>query len=217
MADENENGEGEDLDVVLGIDLGTTFSAMAIVNEHGKPEIIANSEGFPTTPSIVHFYDEDACVVGEEAVKMVVIDPENVVRFIKRHMGEEDFTLEFFGRAYTPQEVSALILRKLKEDAEEALGREIKDAVVTVPADFHSAQRGATAEAGAIAGLNVRSIISVRTAAALAYGLGRTGGSRKLLDLDLGGGTYDVPVMEIKGTRLSTIASDGNAELGGKD
>lgn len=215
MAD--DAGEGEELDVVLGIDLGTTFSAMAIVNEHGKPEIIANSEGFPTTPSIVHFYDEDACVVGEEAVKMVVIDPENVVRFIKRHMGEEDFTLEFYGRPYTPQEISALILRKLKEDAEEALGREIKDAVITVPAYFHSAQRGATAEAGAIAGLNVLSIINEPTAAAIAYGLDRIGGSRKLLVLDLGGGTFDVTVMEIKGTRLSTIASDGNAELGGKD
>lgn len=206
-----------DDDIVLGIDLGTTFSAMAYVNEHGKPEIIPNSEGFPTTPSIVHFYDEDACVVGEEAVKMVVIDPENVVRFIKRHMGEEDFTLDFYGRPYTPQEVSALILRKLKEDSEEAMGQEIRDAVITVPAYFHSAQRGATAEAGAIAGLNVLSIINEPTAAAIAYGLDRIGGQRKLLVLDLGGGTFDVTVMEIKGTKLSTIASDGNAELGGKD
>jgi molecular chaperone DnaK len=207
----------DDDEVVLGIDLGTTFSAMAIVTEFGKPEIIANSEGFPTTPSVVHFYDEDACVVGEEAVKMVVIDPENVVRFVKRHMGEEDFTLDFFGRSYTPQEISALILRKLKEDAEELLGREIKDAVVTVPAYFHSAQRGATAEAGTIAGLNVLSIINEPTAAAIAYGLDRIGGQRKLLVLDLGGGTFDVTVMAINGTRLTTVASDGNAELGGKD
>ncbi len=204
-------------EVVLGIDLGTTFSAMSLVNDYGKPEIITNAEGFSTTPSVVHFYDDDACVVGEEAVKMVVIDPENVVRFIKRHMGEEDFTLEFFGRAYTPQEVSALILRKLKEDAEELLGVEVKDAVITVPAYFHSAQRGATAEAGAIAGLNVLSIINEPTAAAIAYGLDRIGGRRKLLVLDLGGGTFDVTVMEIDGTRLSTLASDGNAELGGKD
>jgi len=204
-------------EIVLGIDLGTTFSAMSLVNDYGKPEIITNAEGFSTTPSVVHFYDDDACVVGEEAVKMVVIDPENVVRFIKRHMGEEDFTLEFFGRAYTPQEISALILRKLKEDAEERFGVEVKDAVVTVPAYFHSAQRGATAEAGAIAGLNVLSIINEPTAAAIAYGLDRIGGSRKLLVLDLGGGTFDVTVMEIDGTRLSTLASDGNAELGGKD
>ncbi len=207
----------DDNRIVLGIDLGTTFSAMAHVNDHGKPEIIPNAEGFATTPSVVHFYDDDGCVVGDEAVKMVVIDPENVVRFIKRHMGEEDFALEFFGRAYTPQEISALILRKLKEDAEELLGREVVDAVVTVPAYFHSAQRGATAEAGAIAGLNVLSIINEPTAAAIAYGLDRIGGERKLLVLDLGGGTFDVTVMEISGTKLSTIASDGNAELGGKD
>ncbi len=204
-------------DIVLGIDLGTTFSAMSIVNQYGKPEIITNAEGFPTTPSVVHFYDDDACVVGDEAVKMVVIDPENVIRFIKRHMGEEDFSLEFFGRSHTPQEISALILRKLKEDAEELLGCEINDAVVTVPAYFNSAQRGATAEAGAIAGMNVLSIINEPTAAAIAYGLDRIGGSRKLLVLDLGGGTFDVTVMEIQGTKLSTLASDGNAELGGKD
>ncbi len=207
---------GDD-EIVLGIDLGTTFSAMSYVNPYGKPEIVTNAEGFPTTPSVVHFYDEDACVVGEEAVKMVVIDPENVVRFIKRHMGEEEFTLEFFGRPYTPQEISALILRKLKEDAEELLGVEVRDAVITVPAYFHSAQRGATAEAGTIAGLNVLSIINEPTAAAIAYGLDRIGGARKLLVLDLGGGTFDVTVMEIKGTKLSTLASDGNAELGGKD
>lgn len=202
---------------VLGIDLGTTFSAMAIVNHHGKAEIITNADGHPTTPSVVHFFDEDACVVGEEAVKMVVIDPENVVRFIKRHMGEEDFTLEFFGRAYTPQEISALILRKLKDDAQELLGRDVNDVVITVPAYFNSAQRGATAEAGAIAGLNVLSIINEPTAAAISYGMDRIGGERKLLVLDLGGGTFDVTCMAISGTKLSTLASDGNAELGGKD
>ncbi len=207
----------EEMDVVLGIDLGTTFCAMSVVNEYGKPEIVTNAEGFQTTPSVVHFYDEDACVVGEEAVKMVVIDPENVVRFIKRHMGEEDFTLEFFGRNHTPQEISALILRKLKEDAEELLGQSVNDAVITVPAYFNSAQRGATAEAGAIAGLNVLSIINEPTSAAIAYGLDRIGGMRKLLVLDLGGGTFDVTVMEIKGTKLTTLGSDGNAELGGKD
>ncbi len=203
--------------IVLGIDLGTTFSAMAHVNRWGKPEIITNAEGFPTTPSVVHFYDHDACVVGDEAVKMVVIDPDNVIRFIKRSMGEESFTLEFYGKTYTPQEISALVLRKLKDDAEELTGEEIRDAVVTVPAYFNSAQRGATAEAGQIAGLNVLSIINEPTAAAIAYGLDRIGGKRKLLVFDLGGGTFDVTVMEIRGTKLTTIASDGNAELGGKD
>lgn len=204
-------------DIVLGIDLGTTFSAMSFVNNYGKPEIVPNEEGYPTTPSVVHFYDEDACVVGEEAVKMVVVDPENVVRFIKRNMGEGGFALEFFGRPYTPQEISALILKKLKEDAEELLGREIRDAVITVPAYFNSAQRGATAEAGAIAGLRVLSIINEPTAAAISYGMDRLGGQRKLMVFDLGGGTFDVTVMEINGTRLRTLASDGNAELGGKD
>jgi molecular chaperone DnaK len=204
-------------DIVLGIDLGTTFSAMAYVNRYGKPEIVANAEGFPTTPSVVHFYDKNGCVVGDEAVKMVVADPDNVVRFVKRHMGEPGFALEFFGRSYTPQEISALILKKLKEDAEEILGHDIRDAVITVPAYFNSAQRGATSEAGAIAGLNVLSIINEPTAAAIAYGLDRIGGNRKLLVFDLGGGTFDVTCMLIKGTRLTTVASDGNAELGGKD
>lgn len=206
-----------DDDVVLGIDLGTTFSAMSYVNQYGKPEIISNAEGIATTPSVIHFYDEDGCVVGDEAVKMVVVDPENVVRFIKRNMGEEDFALDFFSRTYTPQEISALILKKLKEDAEERLGRPVNDAVITVPAYFNSAQRGATAEAGAIAGLNVLSIINEPTAAAIAYGLDRIGGERKLLVLDLGGGTFDVTAMSISGTKLSTLSSDGNAELGGKD
>ena len=206
---------GDD-DIILGIDLGTTFSAMAYVNRYGKPEVIVNSEGRNTTPSVMHFYDEDACVVGDEAMKMVVIDPHNVVRFIKRHMGQ-NYTKKLFERSYSPQELSALILRKLKEDAEEILGTEIRDAVITVPAYFNSAQRGATSEAGAIAGLNVLSIINEPTAAAIAYGLERIGGERKLLVFDLGGGTFDVPVMQIRGTKLTTLSSDGNAELGGKD
>jgi molecular chaperone DnaK len=203
--------------IILGIDLGTTFSAMAYVDRHGKPVILPNGEGQPTTPSVIHFYDRQACVVGEEAVKMVVVDSLNVVRFIKRSMGEANFTLEFFGRSYTPQELSAIILRKLKDDAEEALGFEVKDAVITVPAYFNSAQRGATHEAGTLAGFNVLSIINEPTAAAIAYGIERLGGDRNLLVFDLGGGTFDVTVMEIRGTTLRTIATDGNAELGGKD
>jgi molecular chaperone DnaK len=204
-------------EIVLGIDLGTTFSAMAVVDRFGKPVIVTNAEGQPTTASVVHFYDREACVVGEEAVKMVVVDPAHVVRFIKRSMGEPDFTLEFFGHSYTPQEMSAIILKKMKEDAEEALGQPVRDAVITVPAYFNSAQRGATAEAGAIAGLNVLSIINEPTAAAIAYGLERLGGNKKLLVFDLGGGTFDVTLMEIRGISFRTIASDGNAELGGKD
>lgn len=202
---------------VLGIDLGTTFSAMAVVDKFGKPTIVHNSEGHSTTPSVVHFYEKSGWVVGEQAAKMVVADPANVVRFIKRSMGDPDYELEFFGRSYSPQEISALILQKLRDDAQEALGREINDVVITVPAYFNSAQRGATTEAGQIAGLNVLSIINEPTAAAIAYGLERLGGQRRLLVFDLGGGTFDVTLMEIKGTRFQTLASDGNAELGGKD
>ena len=207
----------EETDIILGIDLGTTFSAMAYVDKFGKPIILPNADGHSTTASVVHFYDRNACVVGEEAVKMVVVDPTNVVRFIKRSMGDTDFVLDFFGESYTPQELSAFILKKLKQDAEEALGREIKNCVVTVPAYFNSAQRGATAEAGEIAGLNVLSIINEPTAAAIALGLEYLGKSRRLLVFDLGGGTFDVTIMEIRGTTLRTLASDGNAELGGKD
>jgi molecular chaperone DnaK (HSP70) len=202
---------------LLGIDLGTTFSAMAVVDQFGKPTVVPNAEGFPTTPSVIHFYERDACVVGDEAVKMAVVDPTNVVRFIKRSMGEADFTLEFFGRNYSPQELSAIILKKLRDDAAEALGSEIHDAVITVPAYFNSAQRGATAEAGRIAGFNVLSIINEPTTAAISYGIEKLGGSSKLLVFDLGGGTFDVTLMEIAGISFRTIASDGNAELGGKD
>ncbi|TVQ89613.1 MAG: Hsp70 family protein [Deltaproteobacteria bacterium] len=203
--------------IVLGIDLGTTYSAVAHVNRFGKPEILANAEGQPTTPSVVYFYDQDGVVVGEEAIKMCVMEPENVVRFIKRSMGEDGFALEFFGHAYTPQEISALILRKLKEDAEALTGEEIHDAVITVPAYFNTSQRGATVEAGSIAGLNVLSVINEPTAAAIAYGIDKLGGERTLLVFDLGGGTFDVTVMKVEGHKLRTLASDGNAELGGKD
>ncbi|MBK7757328.1 MAG: Hsp70 family protein, partial [Deltaproteobacteria bacterium] len=113
---------------------------MAYVDKFGKPTILPNADGHPTTPSVVHFYDRNACVVGEEAVKMVVVDPANVVRFIKRSMGDSDFQLDFFGQTYTPQELSAFILKKLKDDAEEALGVAVNNAVITVPAYFNAAQ-----------------------------------------------------------------------------
>ena len=145
--------------LILGIDLGTTYSTMAVLNQFGKSTIVPNADGHPTTPSVVHFYEPGACVVGEEAVKSVVADPPNSIRFVKRLMGE-DITMEFHGDEYTPQAISALILKKLKADAEEALGQEIEDAVITVPAYFNSAQRAATAEAGRLAGLNVLSMIN---------------------------------------------------------
>jgi molecular chaperone DnaK len=202
--------------LILGIDLGTTYSTMAVLNQFGKSTIVANADGHPTTPSVVHFYEPGACVVGEEAVKSVVADPPNSIRFVKRLMGE-DITMAFYGEEYTPQAISALILKKLKGDAEEALGQEIEDAVITVPAYFNSAQRAATAEAGRLAGLNVLSMINEPTAAAIAHGLEKFGDERRVLVFDLGGGTFDVTVMDIGGITFKTVASDGNAELGGKD
>jgi len=206
-----------DFDIVLGIDLGTTYSAMAYVDRFGKPQIIVSADGEATVPSVVYFYDNDAFVVGGEAVKMVVADPSNVARFVKRSIGEEDFTLEYFGQGYTPQELSAIVLRRLRNDAEEFFGRPVTDAVVTVPAYFNAAQRAATAEAGAVAGLNVLSIINEPTAAAIAYGLDRIGTTHSFMVFDLGGGTFDVTIMHIDGATLRAVATDGNAELGGKD
>jgi len=204
-------------DIILGIDLGTTFSAMAIVDGHGKATILPNAEGHTTTPSVVHFYEPGACVVGEEAVKIIVADPENAVRFVKRLMGEEGMQLEFHDEEYTPQAISALILKKLREDAEEALSHPIRKAVIAVPAYFNSAQRAATAEAGQLAGLEVLSMINEPTAAAIAHGLERFGKDRRLLVFDLGGGTFDVTIMDIEGITFRTVASDGDARLGGKD
>ncbi len=204
-------------DLILGIDLGTTFSAMATVDHHGRARVIPNADGHNTTPSVVYFYDADDYAIGEEAARMVLADPSAVARFVKRSMGEPDFTMEFFGRSFTPQEMSAIILRRLRQDAEEALGREIRSAVISVPAYFNAPQRGATAEAGAIAGLDVLSMVNEPTAAAIAYGLDRVGDNRLFMVFDLGGGTLDVTVMAIEGERLRTIAIDGNAELGGKD
>ena len=203
-------------DVILGIDLGTTFSAMAVVDQFGKSTVLPNADGHPTTPSVVHFYEAGACVVGEEAVKSVVADPGNSIRFVKRLMGE-DIKMEFFGEEYTPQALSALILKKLKADAEEALGHPIDKAVITVPAYFNSAQRAATAEAGKLAGFDVLSMINEPTAAAISHGLEKFGDERRVLVFDLGGGTFDVTIMDIGGITFKTIGSDGNAELGGKD
>ena len=203
-------------DVILGIDLGTTFSAMAVVDQFGKSTILPNADGHPTTPSVVHFYEPGACVVGDEAVKSVVADPANSIRFVKRLMGDE-LTLNFHGMDYTPQAISALILKKLKGDAEEALGHPVSKAVITVPAYFNSAQRAATAEAGHLAGLEVLSMINEPTAAAIAHGLDKFGEDRRVLVFDLGGGTFDVTIMDIGGITFKTVASDGNAELGGKD
>jgi molecular chaperone DnaK len=207
---------------VVGIDLGTTFSGIAYIDEFDKPVVITNQENKPITPSVVNFYDQDTFVVGDEAVNRMIADKENTVGFIKRRMGDAEFKLNIHGKLYTPQEISALILKKLRRDAEiyfqnQGLEVEVKDAVITVPAYFGMEQRGATKEAGELAGLNVLMIINEPTAAALAFGINKLGKDQTVFVFDLGGGTFDVTILEIKGNEINMIASDGDPELGGKD
>lgn len=207
---------------LVGIDLGTTFSAISYIDEFGKAQIITNQEGKATTPSVVNFYDKNTFVVGDEAVNRLIADKENTISFIKRRMGDPDFKLNLHGQDYTPQEISAFILKKLKKDAEsyfqnQGLDVEVKDAVITVPAYFGMPQKGATKEAGELAGFNVLMIINEPTAAALAFGINKLGKDQKVFVFDLGGGTFDVTILEIKGNEINMLASDGDPELGGKD
>ena len=203
---------------VVGIDLGTTFSAIAHVNEHGQPEIIPNAETERITPSVILF--EDALVtVGKIAKQNARAVPEQIVEFVKREMGKskEEFFRNFDGKDYSAEELSALILTKLKQDAEAYLGEEITDAVITVPAYFHDAEREATRNAGTIAGLNVLQVLNEPTAAALAYGIDRLGSNQNVFVFDLGGGTFDVTVMEVSESAIKMIATNGDHRLGGKD
>ena len=203
---------------VVGIDLGTTFSAIAHVNEHGQPEIIPNAETERITPSVILF--EDALVtVGKIAKQNARAVPEQIVEFVKREMGKskEEFFRNFDGKDYSAEELSALILTKLKQDAEAYLGEEITDAVITVPAYFHDAEREATRNAGTIAGLNVLQVLNEPTAAALAYGIDRLGSHQNVFVFDLGGGTFDVTVMEVSESAIKMIATNGDHRLGGKD
>ena len=188
---------------------------MAYVNDHGRPEIIPNGDGQLTTASVVYFFDHDEWVVGEEAVKMIIVDSGNVARYFKRRMGQDGADLQFYGRSYSPMDLQSILLTKLREDAVDLLGSDVKDAVITVPAHFNSAQRAATREAGTRAGLNVCSVLNEPTAAAVAFGLDRVGQDQRFLVFDLGGGTFDVTVMQITGNRLTTIATAGEPNLGG--
>jgi molecular chaperone DnaK len=199
---------------VLGIDLGTTNSAMAVM-EGGKAQIITNSEGGRTTPSVVAFTKEGEIIVGEVAKRQAVSNPDRTIRSIKRHMGE-NYKISIDGKDYTPQDISALILRKLKTDAEAYLGQKVEDAVVTVPAYFNDAQRQATKDAGQIAGLNVLRIINEPTASSLSYGLDREDGE-KILVFDLGGGTFDVSILEVGDGLFQVLSSTGDTKLGGDD
>jgi len=199
---------------ILGIDLGTTNSAFAVM-EGGDPEIIVNSEGERTTPSVVAF-DEGERLVGKPAKNQAVKNPEQTVQSIKRHMGEEDYSVELDGEEYTPEQISAMILQKIKRDAEEYLGDEVEQAVITVPAYFSDRQRQATKDAGEIAGFEVKRIVNEPTAAAMAYGLDDES-DQTVLVYDLGGGTFDVSILDLGGGVYEVKATNGDNDLGGDD
>ena len=197
---------------ILGIDLGTTNSCISVI-EGGKAVVIPNSEGARTTPSVVHITSDGERIVGDSAKKQAVVKPKETVLSIKTHMGE-DYKVNIFGKDYTPQEISAMTLSKLKKDAESFIGGEIKKAVITVPAYFSDSQRQATKDAGKIAGLEVERIINEPTAAALAYGLDKKG-DQKILVFDFGGGTFDVSVLELSDGVFEVKATAGDNKLGG--
>jgi len=201
---------------VVGIDLGTTFSAIATVNRHGVPEILPNAEGDRITPSVILFENDDV-IVGNYAKQAAVVYPEQVVEFVKRHMGETDYKFSYKGKDYTPEQLSGFILAKLKHDAELRLGEPVEQAVITVPAYFNDLQRRATIKAGEFAGLRVLEIINEPTAAAFAYGLNNLGKNQRVMVFDLGGGTFDVTIVDIAETDISVVATDGDHQLGGKD
>jgi molecular chaperone DnaK len=200
----------------VGIDLGTTNSVVAVL-EGGEPTVVPNAEGQRITPSVVGFAKTGEILVGEVAKRQAITNPDRTVRSIKRHMGEKDWSLDVEGKKWTPQEVSAQILGKLKRDAEAFLGDKVTQAVVTVPAYFDDSQRQATKEAGQIAGLEVLRIINEPTAAALAYGLDKEGGDQTILVFDLGGGTFDVSLLEIGEGVFEVKSTAGNTHLGGDD
>jgi molecular chaperone DnaK len=202
----------------IGIDLGTTFSAAAHIDAYGKPQIIPNTESERITPSVILF-DGSNVVVGTLAKNSAVAEPEKIVDFVKREMGKpkEQFHREFGGKKYSAEELSALILKKLKVDSEKYLGQPVTDAVITVPAYFNDAERTATITAGQLAGLNVLQIINEPTAAALAYGLDKLDQEQTVFVFDLGGGTFDVTIMRIHDHKLEMIATNGDHRLGGKD
>ena len=199
----------------IGIDLGTTNSCVAVM-ENGEPVVIANAEGSRTTPSVVAFQKDGERLVGQVAKRQAVSNPDRTVQSIKRHMGSND-KVAIDGKDYTPQEISAMVLTKLKKDAEAYLGGTVTDAVITVPAYFSDSQRQATKDAGKIAGLNVLRIINEPTAAALSYGLDKEGKTQKVSIYDLGGGTFDVSIMEIGDGVFEVLATHGNNMLGGDD
>src|SRR6202171_3191842 len=199
----------------VGIDLGTTNSVVSVL-EAGEPVVIPNAEGSRTTPSVVAFSKTGEVLVGEVAKRQAITNPDRTIRSVKRHMGTK-WSIDIDGKAYTAQEISARILQKLKRAAEGYLGEGVAQAVITVPAYFDDAQRQATKEAGEIAGLEVLRIINEPTAAALAYGLDKEGSDQTILVFDLGGGTFDVSLLEIGEGVVEVRATSGDNHLGGDD
>ena len=200
---------------VIGIDLGTTNSCVAVL-EGGEPTVIANAEGNRTTPSVVGFAKNGERLVGETAKRQAITNPDRTIASIKRHMGE-NYKVTIDGKDYTPQDISAMILTKLKNDAEAYLGEKVTEAVITVPAYFSDAQKQATKDAGRIAGLDVKRIVNEPTAASLAYGLDKEEGEHKILIYDLGGGTFDVSILELAEGTFAVLATNGDTHLGGDD
>ncbi len=200
---------------VIGIDLGTTNSCVSVV-EGGEAVVITNPEGSRTTPSVVGFKKDGERLVGQLARRQAISNPNRTIEFIKRHMGEADYHVTIDGKNYTPPEISAIILQKLKKDAEEYLGESVSQAVITVPAYFNDSQRQATKDAGKIAGLDVLRIINEPTAAALAYGLNKDN-DEKVLVFDLGGGTFDVTILELSDNVFEVLSTSGDTKLGGYD
>ncbi|MHA1846919.1 MAG: Hsp70 family protein, partial [Promethearchaeota archaeon] len=205
---------------IIGIDLGTSNSAAAVLI-NGKPTIIPSAEGVTigggkAFPSVVAFTKDGKRLVGEPARRQMISNPERTITAIKRKMGTS-YKVKIDGKEYTPQEISAMILRKIKEDASAFLGEEVKDAIITVPAYFNDNQRQATKDAGRIAGLNVRRLINEPTAAAIAYGLDKDDQHLRIAVLDLGGGTFDVTIMEMDNKVFEVVSTSGDTQLGGTD
>ncbi len=199
---------------IIGIDLGTTNSCVAVM-EGGEPVVIANAEGNRTTPSVVAFSKTGERMIGQIAKRQAVTNADRTISSIKRHMGS-DYRVSIDAKKYTPQEISAMILQKLKADAEAYLGQKVTEAVITVPAYFNDAQRQATKDAGKIAGLDVKRIINEPTAAALAYGVDKEE-EQKIMVYDLGGGTFDVSILDLGDGIIEVLATNGNTHLGGDD
>ncbi|MEN8219528.1 MAG: Hsp70 family protein [Pseudomonadota bacterium] len=201
---------------IFGIDLGTTYSGIAYIDEHGKPVIIPNAENQHITPSVV-FFDGDDIIVGEVAKENAKLYPNEVVTLVKRSMGDPNFLFEYQDKNYRPEEISGYVLRKLVNDAKQHLGEEITDVVITCPAYFGINEREATRLAGEIAGLNVRQILNEPTAAAIAYGTVENDDEKVVLVYDLGGGTFDITMIHVKPDAIDVICTGGDKELGGKD